>query len=42
MENSKTNERHKFVINLSQRLYLKSSNKHVVLQNVTNIMPGKI
>ena len=27
-ENSKTNESHKFVLNLSQRLDLKSSNKH--------------
>ena len=31
MENNKTNETHKFVLNLSQRLGLKSSNKHVVL-----------
>ena len=28
-ENSKTNEPHKFVLNLSQRLDLRSSNKHV-------------
>ena len=34
-ENSKTNEPHKFVLNLSQRLDLKSSNKHVALQNVS-------
>ena len=34
-ENSKTNEPHKFVINLSQRLDLKSSNQHVVLQNLS-------
>ena len=27
-KNSKTNERHKFDLNLSQILYLKSSNKH--------------
>ena len=27
-KNSKTNERHKFVLNLSQILYLKRSNKH--------------
>ena len=32
-ENSKTNEPHKFVLNLSQRLDLRSSNKHVALQN---------
>ena len=29
--NSKTNEPHKFVPNLSQRLDLRSSNKHVAL-----------
>ena len=34
-ENSRTNEPHKFVLNLSQTLDLKSSNKHVAL-------PGKI
>ena len=34
-ENSKTNEPHKFVLNLSQRLDLRSSNKHVTLQNLT-------
>ena len=34
-ENSKTNEPHKFVINLSQRLGLKSSNQHVALQNLS-------
>ena len=33
-ENSKTNERHKFVLNMSQRLDLRSSNKHVSLQNL--------
>ena len=32
-ENSKTNEPHRFVLNLSQRLDLRSSNKHVTLQN---------
>ena len=31
--NSKTNEPHKFVLNLSQRLDLRSSDKHVALQN---------
>ena len=34
-QNSKTNEPHKFVLNLSQRLDLRSSNKHVTLQNLT-------
>ena len=33
-ENSKMNEPHKFVVNLSQRLDLKSSNKHVAFQNL--------
>ena len=33
-ENSKTNEPHKFILNLSQRLDFKSSNKHVALQNL--------
>ena len=33
MKNSKTNEPHKFVLNLSQRLVLRSSNKHVALQD---------
>ena len=31
-ENSKTNKPHKFVLKLSQRLELRSSNKHVALQ----------
>ena len=30
-ENSKTNERHKFVLNFSQILDFKCSNKHVAL-----------
>ena len=34
-ENSKTNEPHKFVLNLSQRLDLRRSNKHVALQNLS-------
>ena len=34
-ENSKTNEPHKFVFNLSQRLDLRSSNKHIALQNLS-------
>ena len=32
-ENSKTNEPHKFVFDLSQRLDLSSSNKHFAFQN---------
>ena len=32
-ENSKTNEPHKFVLNMSQRLDLRSSNNHVALQS---------
>ena len=35
MENSKANESHKFVLNLSQRLDLRSLNKLVALQNLT-------
>ena len=34
-ENSKMNEPHKFVVNLSQGLDLRSSNKHVALQNLS-------
>ena len=34
-ENSKRNEQHKFVLNLSQRLDLTSSNKHVALQHLS-------
>ena len=33
-ENSKTNGPHKFVLNLPQRLDLKSSNKHVAFQSL--------
>ena len=33
-ENSKTNELHKFVLNLSQRLDLKSYNKHTSMELV--------
>ena len=40
MENSKTNKPHKFILNLLQRLDLRSSNKHVALQNF--ITRGKI
>ena len=35
IENSKANEPHKFVLNLSQRLDLRSSDKHVVPQNLS-------
>ena len=35
MENRKTNEPHKFVLNLLQRLDLRSSNKHVAFQNLS-------
>ena len=34
MENSKTNEPHKFFLNFPERLDLKSSHKHVTLQNL--------
>ena len=34
-QNSKTNEPHKFVLNLSQRLDIRVSNKHVALQNLS-------
>ena len=33
MNTDEPNEPNKFVLNLSQGLYLRSSNKHVVLQN---------
>ena len=33
-ENSKTDKPHKFVLNLSHRLNLRSSNNHVALQNL--------
>ena len=35
MENIKTSEPHKLVLNLSQRLDLRSSKKHVALQNLS-------
>ena len=35
IENSKTNQIHKFVFDLSHRLDLRSSNKHVALQNLS-------
>ena len=34
-ENCKTNDPHKFVLNLLQRLDLRSSNKHVPFQNLS-------
>ena len=34
-ENSQTSESHNFVFNLSQRLDLKSPNKHVSLQKIS-------
>ena len=40
-ENSKTIEQHKFVLNLSQRLDLKRSNKHVFLENVSIYLTWK-
>ena len=33
--NSKTNEPHQFVLNLSQRIDERSSNEHVALQNLS-------
>ena len=35
MENSKTNDSHKLVFNLSQRLDLRSSDKHVTIKNLS-------
>ena len=32
-ENNKTNKPHKFFLNLSQRLDLRSSDKHIDIQN---------
>ena len=34
-ENNKMNEPHKFVLNLSQRLYLRSSGNHAAIQNLS-------
>ena len=33
--NSKTNEQHKFVLNLLRRLDLRNLNKHIDLQNLS-------
>ena len=41
-ENSESNEPHKFVLNLSQRLDLRSSNKYVALQNLSIYYTWKI
>ena len=41
MENSKANEPLKFVLNLSQRLELRSSDKHVALPNLFNYYTWK-
>ena len=40
-ENSKENEPHKFVLNLSQRLGLRRSSKHVALQNLSTYYTWK-
>ena len=40
-ENSKTSQQHKFVLNLSQRLDLRSINKHLPPQNVSIYYMGK-
>ena len=40
-ENSKPNEPYEFVLNLSKRLDLRSSNKHVALQNLSIYYTGK-
>ena len=42
LENSKTNEPHKCVLNLSQRLDLKSSNKHIAPENLSIYYTWKI
>ena len=42
MENSKTNDPHKFILNLPQRLDLRSSNKQVVLQTLSIYNAWKI
>ena len=41
MKNSKANELNKFVFNLSQRLDLRSSNKHVTFQNLSTYYTSK-
>ena len=41
-ENSRTNEPHKFVLNLLQRLDFRSSNEHIALQNLPVYYTWKI
>ena len=41
IENSKTNELYKFVPNLSRRLDLRGSNKHVAFQNLSSYYTRK-
>ena len=41
-ENCKTNDPHKFVLNLLQRLDLRSPNKHVPFQTYLFITRGRI
>ena len=41
MENSEKKEPHEYVLNLSQRLDLKSSNKHVAPQNLSTCYTWK-
>ena len=41
MENSKTNEQHKFVLKSSQRLNLKRSDRHVALRKLSNYYTRK-
>ena len=42
IENSKTNESHKFAFNFPQRLDLKSWNKEVASQNLSIFTRGKV
>ena len=41
MENSKTNEPNKFDLNFSQRIELRSLNKYVALQHLSNYYTWK-
>ena len=41
IENSKTNKAHKFVLNLSKISDLRSPNKHVALQELSNFYTWK-
>ena len=40
--NSKTNEPHKFILDLSQRSDLRTSHKHVAFQNLSIYYMGEI